>query len=114
MVTILTLSIGHDFCKALQDCLESKRSYAARHGYTYVEGGQQYWDRTRPIPWSKVPFILAELSKVPDGSLLWLSDADVLITNPALSVAEHILPHFPATKDMLMTIDSCGHLNQLS
>lgn len=111
MVTILTLSIGHDFCKALQDCLESKKAYAARHGYTYIQGGQQFWDRTRPIPWSKVPFILAELSKLPDGALLWLSDADVLITNPALSVEEHILPHFPATKDMLMTIDSCGHLN---
>jgi hypothetical protein len=54
---------------------------------------------------------LAELSKIPDGALLWLSDADVLITNPELTLEDHIFPHFPATKDMLMTIDSCAHLN---
>jgi hypothetical protein len=111
MITILTLVIGHDFRKALKDCLDSKRDYATRHGYKYSEGGEEYWDRSRPIPWSKVSFVLAELSKLPDGAILWLSDADVLITNPALPLEDHILPHFPAEKDMMMTIDSCGHLN---
>ena len=111
MVTIVTLAIGHDFKRALGECLESKRSYAARHGYEYIEGGEAVWDRTRPIPWSKVPFLGDILSRLPDGALIWLSDADVLITNPTLSLESHILPHFPATKDMLMTIDACGHLN---
>jgi hypothetical protein len=111
MITILTLIIGHDFRKALKVCSDSKRDYAERHGYKYSEGGEEYWDRSRPIPWSKVPFVLAELSKLPDGTILWLSDADVLITNPALRLEDHILPHFPAEKDMFMTIDSCGHLN---
>lgn len=111
MVTIVTLAIGHDFKRALKDCLDSKRAYAARHGYDYIEGGEAVWDRTRPIPWTKVPFLGDILGRLPDGALIWLSDADVLITNPDLSLESHILPHFPATKDMLMTIDACGHLN---
>lgn len=111
MVTIVTLAIGHDFKRALKDCLDSKRVYAAMHGYDYIEGGEAVWDRTRPIPWSKVPFLGDVLGRLPDGAIIWLSDADVLITNPDLSLESHILPHFPATKDMLMTIDACGHLN---
>jgi len=110
-LTILTLAIGPDFKKALKPCLDSKRAYAAAHGYTYIEGGEAFWDRTKPIPWSKVGFIGSTLSQLPDGALLWLSDADVLITNPALTIESHILPHFPVTKDMLMAIDACGHLN---
>jgi hypothetical protein len=108
---IATLAIGHDFCKSLQPCLDSKHSYALDHGYEYIQGGEEFWDRERPIPWSKIPFILSILNKLSDGDLVWLSDADVLITNPALSIESHILPIFPEGKDMLMTIDACGHLN---
>ena len=111
MVTIVTLAIGHDFKKAIKPCLDSKRDYALRHGYDYIEGGEEVWDRTKPIPWSKVPLLGEILGRLPDGALLWLSDADVLITNPALTIESHILPHFPVTKDMLMTIDACGHMN---
>ena len=108
---IATLAIGHDFCKALAECLESKRSYASKHGYTYVQGGEEFWDRDRAIPWSKVPFILSLLEKAEEGALVWLSDADVLITNPALRLEDHVLPLLPPEKDMLMLIDACGHLN---
>ena len=111
MVTILTLAIGNDFCRELSDCLESKRAYALLHGYTYIQGGETFWDRNRPIPWSKVPFVLSTLNNLDEGALVWLSDADVLITNSRLSIESHILPHFPADKDMLMCIDACGHLN---
>jgi hypothetical protein len=111
MITILTLAIGHDFCKGLKECLDSKVSYSEKHGYTYIQGGEDFWDRTRPIPWSKVPFILSVLSKLEEGAVIWLSDADVLITNYELQIETHILPHFPTNKDMLMCIDACGNLN---
>ena len=111
MITIVTLVIGHDFKKGLQDCLESKRAYASRHGYDYREGGTEFWDRTRPVPWSKIPYLLSILNGLPEGAIIWLSDADVLITNPELTLEAHILPFFPETKDMMMTIDACGHLN---
>ena len=111
MLTIVTLVIGHDFKKGLELCLESKRLYAEKHGYEYKEGGSEFWDRSRPIPWSKVPYLLSILSALPEGAIVWLSDADVLITNSSLRVEEHVLPLFPEKKDILMTIDACGHLN---
>ena len=108
---ILTLAIGEDFRKALAPALDSKKAYAERHGYKYVEGGEMYWNREKPIPWSKVEFVLDILGKIPEGELVFLSDADVLITNPALRLEEHVCPLLPPEKDLLMTIDACGHIN---
>jgi len=110
-VTIVTLAIGHDFCKGLEECLGSKRDYADKHGYHYVQGGEEIWDRSRPIAWSKVPLILSVLGRLEEGAIVWLSDADVLITNPELRLEEHVLHLMPKGKDILMCIDACGHLN---
>ena len=110
-LTILTLVIGADYRRGLQDCLDSKRAYAKKHGYKYIEGDETYWDRTRPIAWSKVPFILKCLSELPEGCMVWLSDADVLITNPSLRVEDHVLPLLDSKKEFLMSFDSCGHIN---
>lgn len=108
---ILTLAIGKDYCKALEKALASKRSYANKHGYTYIQGDETDWDRERPISWSKVPFLLRFLRTLPDGELLWLSDADVLITNMDFKLEDHVVPLLPPSKDMLMTFDACGHVN---
>ena len=108
---ILTLGIGADYCKALKCAFESKKLYAEKQGYTYIQGSEKFWDRERPISWSKVPFLLHHLKTIPEGAIVWLSDADVYITNPMLTIEKHILPLLPATKDMLMTFDSCGHVN---
>lgn len=111
MITILTLAIGHDFCSSMKECLDSKVAYAEKHGYTYIQGGETYWLRDRPISWSKVPFLLSVLSNLPESAIVWLSDADVLITNHELTLETHVLPYFPDTKDMLMCIDACGNIN---
>lgn len=110
-ITILTLVIGQDYRKKLQVCLETKRVYAEKHGYTYIQGDEAYWNRDRPIAWSKVPFILDQLSKLPENAMVWLSDADVFITNPNHRLEDHVLPMFQPEKDLLMTLDSCGHIN---
>jgi hypothetical protein len=110
-VTILTLAIGADYRKSLYKALESKRAYAAKHGYTYIEAAEECWDRNRPIAWSKVPFIIKQLNALPEGALVWQSDADVLITNLDLKIEDHVLPLLPADKDMLLIYDACGHLN---
>lgn len=111
MVYILTLAIGADFRKALAPALSSKEAYARRHGYTYIQGGEDFWDRSRPIPWSKVAFVLKVLADAPEGELVFISDADVLITNPEIRLEDQVVPLLPAQKDLLMTIDACGHLN---
>lgn len=110
-LTILTLAIGKDYCKSLSKALESKKKYAEKHGYTYIQGAEEYWDRERPISWSKVPFLLKHLEKLDDGDILWLSDADVYITNPFLKFEEHVMPLFLDGFDMIMTNDACGHIN---
>ena len=111
MVVIATLAIGADFRKSLAPSLTSKVAYAAKHGYRYVQGGEECWDRTKPIPWSKVGFVLGLLRDLPDGELVFLSDADVMITNPELRLEDQVMPLLEADKDLLMTIDACGHLN---
>lgn len=108
---ILTLAIGKDYCKALEKALQSKREYAEKQGYTFVLGNEEFWDRSRPIAWSKVPFLLHWLNKLPEGELVWLSDADVYITNMEKRVEEQMVPLLPAEKDLLMSHDACGHIN---
>jgi galactosyl transferase GMA12/MNN10 family len=108
---ILTLVIGNDYRKALDKALVSKREYANKHGYTYIQGDESSWDRERPISWSKVPFLLSHLNKLPDGEIVWLSDADVYMTNMNLRLEDHVLPLLPEGKDMLMPYDACGHVN---
>jgi hypothetical protein len=110
-VTILTLAIGVDYCKSLKKALESKAAYAQKHGYTYIQAGEEWWDRDRPIAWSKVPCLLKTLESLPEGALVWQSDADVLITNDSLSLESHVIPLLPPEKDMLLTFDACKHLN---
>jgi hypothetical protein len=108
---ILTLAIGKDYCRSLEKALRSKVEYAEKQGYTYIQGDETFWDRDRPISWSKVKFLLEHLEKMPDGELVWMSDADVLITNLNIRLEEHLVPLMPSDKDMLMTFDACGHIN---
>ena len=58
MLTIITLAIGADYKKGLKRALESKRKYAEKHGYKYIEANEEAWDRTRPVAWSKVILLL--------------------------------------------------------
>jgi len=108
---ICTLAIGSDFRKGLEKAFKSKETYAAKHGYTYIQGGEEYWNRAKPIPWSKIPFLLDVLSKCEENEVIFLSDADVFITNMELTMETHLLPLLPQDKDLLLSIDSCGHLN---
>jgi len=110
-VTILTLVIGEDYRTGLAEALQSKIDYAKTHGYTYIQGAEEFWDRERPIPWSKIPFVLSVMKTLPEGALVWLSDADVFITNPTIRLEECMVPLLPANKDLLMTLDACGHIN---
>lgn len=111
-IAILTFAVGADYKRNLAVCLQSKRDYAARHGYTYIEAGEEYWDRDRPIAWSKIPFWLDILRRRgSEFDYLWISDADVLITNPALKLEDHVLPFMPAGKNLMWNHDACRNIN---
>jgi hypothetical protein len=107
-IAILTFCVGADYKKAMEPGLESKRTYAARHGYDFHTGGEEVWDRSRPIPWSKFNFILKYLDHY--DYLFW-SDADAIILNQAQPLETQVLPLLPASKDILWTFDACAHYN---
>ena len=111
---ILTLAIGANYRRSMVRCLESKKTYANKHGYTYIEGNDTWRDYSRPLAWSKMGFFIHHLEKAlketPD-ELFWLSDADVYITNPDLRIEDNILPYLPADKDMLFCVDAFNHIN---
>lgn len=108
---ILTLAIGADFRRDLADCLSSKESYAAKHGYTYIQAGEEFWDRSRPIAWSKIPFLLDFFkTKAADYDYIWFSDADVYITNQDIPLTA-ISSQMPASADLLLNVDAWHNVN---
>jgi hypothetical protein len=107
-IAILTFAVGGDYKRAMEPGMASKRAYAARHGYTFLEGGEDVWDRKKPIPWSKIRFILKYIDQY--DYLFW-SDGDVVITNPDKKLEDLLVPLLPAGKDMLWCRDACGNLN---
>jgi hypothetical protein len=108
-ILVVTLAIGPDYRNGLRKLLDSKREYCIRHGYDYRECHEEVWNRERPIAWSKVP-VWKEVA-ASSYDYIWISDADVWITNPELSLEEHVLPLLPSNKDLLLTYDSCQHVN---
>ena len=110
-ICILTLVIGQDYKRNLHRALESKRAYAAKHGYTYIELGEEWWDRDRPIAWSKVPAWIHYSGLVDTYDWIWISDADVYITNMDLKLEDHVLPLMGPGKELLLTYDACSHIN---
>ena len=104
-ILVLTLCIGADYRRKLQACLESKEAYCKKHGYDYILAGEEWWDHDRPCAWSKVPFMKKHISDaIVSGKYdyIWMSDADVLITNMETRIEDAVLPLFPANKDLLM------------
>jgi len=109
-IAVITVAIGEDYRKELAKALQSKKDYCLKHGYDYHEFHDERWNRDRPISWSKVP-IWKEFCARRDYDYIWISDADVYITNMDLKFEDHVLPFLPANKDFLLTYDSCGHMN---
>jgi len=110
-IAIVTLCIGPDYTRAMEPGFKSKRDYAAKHGYDFILGGEEFWDRTRPIPWSKIPFFLSVLDKY---DWIWFSDADSVVTNPDIRLEDLISRIFgPSStgKDAAWWLDGCGNIN---
>ncbi len=107
-IAVLTFAVGADYKRAMEPGMASKRAYCAQHGYTFLEGGEDVWDRKKPIPWSKIKFILKYLN---DYDYLFWTDGDVIITNPEKRLEDLILPLLTDGKDMVWCRDACGNLN---
>lgn len=110
-ICIVTLAIGADYRRNLRKALDRKKAYAAAHGYTYIQAEESWWNRDRPIAWSKVPLWIDLCKRVGEFDYIWISDADVYITNMDLKLEDHVIKHLPADKQLLLTYDTCGHIN---
>lgn len=106
-IAILTFCVGADYKRAMEPGLASKRAYAAKHEYDLHIGGEDVWDRARPIPWSKFHFINKYLN---DYDYLFWSDADAILLNHNITL-ESIVPLLPDGKDIVWTYDACNHYN---
>lgn len=107
-IGVITFIVGNDYKKAMEPGMATKRSWCLKHNYDFIEGGDEFWDRDKPIPWSKIPFLLSFLDKY---DFLFVSDADVVIMNQDLKIEDVVLPYLAPGKDMLWTMDSCNHHN---
>lgn len=107
-IAVLTFAVGADYKKAMEPGMASKRAYCQQHGYTFLEGGEDVWDRKKPIPWSKINFIIKYLEEY--DYLFW-SDGDVIITNPEIRLEDMMVPLLTTNKDMVWCRDACGNLN---
>lgn len=107
-IAILTFCVGADYKRAMEPGLESKRNYAKKHGYDLHIGGEDVWDRSRPIPWSKLKFIVQHIDNY---DYLFVSDADVIILDPTQRLETFLHELLPPNKDLLWTLDACNHYN---
>ena len=109
-IAVITVAIGEEYRKKLSKALQSKKDYCLKQGYDYFEFHDERWNRDRPFSWSKVP-IWKEFCAKKEYDYIWISDADVYITNLNIRLEDHILSLIPSNKDFLLTYDSCGHIN---
>ena len=107
-IAILTFAVGADYKRAMEPGMASKRAYAARYGYAFHEGGEDVWDRRRPIAWSKIRFIQKYLDAY--DYVFW-TDGDVILTNPDIRLEDLFGMLMPDGKDMVWCRDACGNLN---
>lgn len=106
-IAIITLCVGPDYMRAMEPLLESKRQYAKKHGYDFLIGGKDVWDKHRPVPWSKFNMIHKCMEHY---DFLFWSDADSIILNDEFKL-ESLIDMLPQEKDILWTYDACNHLN---
>lgn len=85
-IGICTLSIGEKYKEKTKWTTTNKKNYCIRHGYTFIDD-ESIWDKSKPIPWSKILLLLKHLSQF--DYLVWI-DADILIMNMGMKIETFI------------------------
>ncbi|KAF5098285.1 hypothetical protein D0Z00_002085 [Geotrichum galactomycetum] len=80
----------------IQDVLtmarENRAEYANYHGYTdYFVDLKKFTKPNRHPVWNKINAIKEAFNENPEGEWLWWIDTDIIIMNPEIDIAEHIL-----------------------
>ena len=81
-IGICTLSIGEKYKEKTKWTTINKVNYCIKHGYSFIDD-ESIWDKSKPIPWSKILLLLKHLEKF--DYLVWI-DADILIMNMDIKI----------------------------
>ncbi len=97
-LAMLTLVVGDDYKTCVSAGLRSKQRYCERHRIDCIIDETRYlpdW----PIPWSKLVALQHQLARY---DVVFLSDADVLITNSSFDIRGMLEQVFRQDRDLLI------------
>ena len=97
-IGVLTLCIGDKYYEAVKSGIESKKAYCYKHGYDFILGSEDIYDKSRPIAWSKIKMIEKYLPKY---DFVFCSDADVIIMNENIKL-ENFIQEYPIDMNKLL------------
>ena len=94
-VVMLTATDGQgnsEIQNVLAMALENRKEYADYHGYTdYFVNLTKFAEPNRHPVWDKINAIREAFDVHPEAEWIWWIDTDIIIMNPELDLAEHIL-----------------------
>lgn len=100
-IAVLTLVIGDKYKSAVSLGTESKIKYCQKNNYNFIIGGDEVYDKSRPIAWSKIKMIEKYL---PNYDYIFVSDADVIIMNDDIKI-ESFIEKYMNQKILLVSKD---------
>lgn len=85
-IAMCYLAIGEVYKTHTKESRKNKILYCEKHGYDFIDD-ESIHDKTRSIPWSKIPLLLKYLD---DYDYLAWCDADMLIHNDLIKIEDFI------------------------
>ncbi len=105
-IAILTVAIGQEYSDAVAMGLHSKRLYCNHHGYELILITERCTDR--PPSWEKIASLKRCLN---DFDVVFLSDADVIITNQRIEMHQLFTKALSQDCTFLISRDAAGNIN---
>lgn len=100
-ICILSLYLGDKYKRITEPSHLSKKWYSKKHNYDYKFDDEDFYDNTRPKPWSKINQILKYIDKY--EYVVWI-DADALIMNSDVKL-EYIIENYMKDNLIMMAQD---------
>jgi len=104
-IVVCSLSIGEKYKETMKYPNLSKIKYCEKHNYTFIEGGEQHYQNTRHMTWSKVKLMIECLIDYPESEYLVWIDADAMIMNDTIRL-EDIICEYMGKKTFMMSRDN--------
>ncbi|KAI9717079.1 MAG: hypothetical protein M1812_005014 [Candelaria pacifica] len=92
VVIVTTLDENGYSQEYIEQIKANRQDYAARHGYAcFLPKASTYDLKGSPITWARIPAVRHALTLYPHSSYFFFLDQQGLITNPSLSISDHIV-----------------------